>query len=258
LKKFKSIEKAKRLILSNAGIARAVVIVIIVAVVLLGVASIPLAIHFRDKSREMGCMAAMDTANKELRIAYLMSGGNMTKKEAKEAVTKAMNGWDDLCPGGGTMHIREDHESDLPFKLVCGIHGDDAAERTRLNALYVYEKLCERIPLERLVDNDFPEKITVSLNGEDLDVVLVKETQFLPRGTKLIQGREKDGTVAYYGLVETFEIPTVPEEDSGAVSADPAPKASDTNAPVCYFAFADENFSAIWTPDTGWTGSSHS
>ena len=98
---------------SKNGISRVVVILIIAVVTLSIVAIIPLAIYHSRIAAKIGCTQAMDSGTRQLYDAYLL-GDVHNIDEAKAVVTRAMNGWDDLCPGGGTMHIVYDETAEKP------------------------------------------------------------------------------------------------------------------------------------------------
>ena len=223
------------------GISRAVVIMIVLVAVMLVAVSIPTYIHYRDKWREIKCMTSLDSAKRQMVDQFLLEFGDLSKEEAKEHVGYVMNGWDDLCPGGGIVYIVEDksENAEMPYKLVCGIHGEDKKELTRLNANYVFEHVCERVKLERAKDAPIPEIITLTLNSEQLTVYLVTENQNLKRGTKYTD--EKNKIVAYFGVEGNGDF----GDSENASEGD-----------VCYFAYADENYCANWTADNWWSGDS--
>ena len=221
------------------GISRAVVIMLILVAVMLVVVSIPVYIHFRTVWREMECMTSLDTAKRQMIDQFLLEFGDLDIDEAKEHVGYVMNGWDDLCPGGGIVYIVKDDDpnADMPYKLVCGVHGEDKKENCRLNADYVLDHVRERVKYERAKGAPIPEKITVNLNGEDLDVLLVTESKKIRYGTRYFEA--DDDIVAYYGVAGNgFDDTTA---DDGE---------------VCYFGFADPNYCANWTAERGWSGDS--
>lgn len=225
------------LISSRSGKAsHAVAILLALVFVMLAVVSVPLIRHLRDHSREIGCMAALDTADKELRNAYLVSGCSLTYAQAKETVTRVMNGWDDLCPGGGTVHLVYDESAEMPYRLVCGIHGSDEKERTRLNAQYVFENLTEKVKVYYTVNGKYPESVAVSLNGEELAVNASAAETGLHRGTDY--SGDYKGTVAFFAVAGESEW-----ADSFG-----APKGS-----VSWFVFADEKHCARWDARLGWS-----
>ena len=222
------------------GISRAVAIMLILVAVMLVVVSIPLGIHFRDKWREIKCMTSLDSAKRQMIDQFILEMGDVDIAQAKAHVGYVMNGWDDLCPGGGIVYIVEnrDPNDEMPYKLVCGVHGKDAKERTRLNANYVYEHVAERVKYEYVKGAPIPETVTVTLNGEDLVARLVTEDQKVKYGTSLSD--YDDDIVAFYGVAGNGSF-----TDTGEV-----------DGKVCYFAFADKEYCANWTTLRGWTGDS--
>ncbi|MBP5156033.1 MAG: hypothetical protein J6252_05565 [Clostridia bacterium] len=225
------------LISSRSGkTSRAVAILLALVFVMLAVVSVPLIRHLRDHSREIGCMAALDTADKELRNAYLSSGCTLTYAQAKETVTRVMNGWDDLCPGDGTVHLVYDESAEMPYRLVCGIHGSDEKERTRLNAQYVFDILTEKIKVYHTANGEYPGSVVVSLNGEELTVNASASDVGLHRGTDY-SGKYK-GTVAFFAVAGESEWADSFGASKGSVS---------------WFVFADEKHCARWDACVGWS-----
>lgn len=222
---------------SRAGkLPRAAAILLALVFIMIAVVSVPVIKHLRDHSREIGCMTALDTADKELRTAYLTSGCSLTYDQAKEAVTRAMNGWDDLCPAGGTVHLVYEEGEEMPYRLVCGIHGSDEKERTRLNAQYVFENLTEKVKVYYTANGKYPESVAVSLNGEELAVNASAAETGLHRGTDY--SGDYKGTVAFFAVAGESEW-----ADSFG-----APKGS-----VSWFVFADEKHCARWDARLGWS-----
>jgi len=223
----------RRKLHSERGLSRLVAILLALTLVMLVVVGIPVYRHYKAIADEIGCMAALDTAWRQTAVDYLANNQNPTAQEVKDVVTYAMDGWDDLCPGGGTVYVVETDESDttgLPYKLVCGIHGDDAKERTRLNAGYALELLGDALHAERLQGNETPDSLTVTLNGKELKAERLEEANGLRRGTSATLGYE--GTVAYFTL-----------DAAGAVN---------------WFVYADKDHAAVWRDINGWTGDSYS
>ncbi|MBR4799798.1 MAG: hypothetical protein IK047_06030 [Clostridia bacterium] len=220
----------------RGGLPRAAAVLLALVFIMLAVISVPLIKHFRDRSRKIGCETALDTADKELRSAYLISGCSLTPEQAKEAVTRAMNGWDDLCPAGGTVHLVYDEGADMPYRLVCGIHGSDEEERTRLNAEYVFGALSEEVKKRLAADGEHPGSVAVRLNGEELNVLFTGSDVSLYRGTDF--SSEYKGVVAFY---------TVAGEGGFGDSFGAAPGS------ISWFAFADERHCAKWNARLGWT-----
>lgn len=227
----------KNKLFSKNGISRAVVILIMVAVVLLIVALIPLAIYHKQISDKIGCTQAMDSGTRQLYDAYLL-GDVHNVEEAKAVVTRAMNGWDDLCPGGGTMHIVYDDKAEKPYRLACGIHDPDSTERTNLNALYVFNQLKEKLEILQAKGEQYPETIPVSVNSNTYIAKLTDEESGYYRGTYNTPGAEEE-MVIVYAIAGHSEF----GREYGAKDGE-----------LCYFSYVDPDHVASWNVQTGWSG----
>ena len=229
------------------GVSRAVVLLIVLVVIMaIVVILVPTIIYYRTESKKIGCVAALDTAQRQLDDAYLFAAGNMTREEAKAVVTHAMNGWDDLCPGGGEVYIVEESdlwtpESGRRYTLVCGVHGTDRKQVTRLNADNALTKIKDQIRREQIAGNAYPESITITLNGEELVALLTDEDKDFKRGTKSTPGVDT-GVVAFYSLVGHGELGNDADLPDGS---------------LCYFCYADEEHCANWKNTAGWYGDSY-
>jgi len=227
--------------IGSRGIARAIVILLVLVLIMAVVVSIPTYRYFRDRSRELGCAAALRSARGQVIIAYLNAGNQTSAKEVKAVAALAMNGWDDLCPAGGNVYVVETKggENEMPYDLVCGIHGP-ARQRCRLNAGFVLDTVRDRVTEALALNKPLPESVTLTLNGEELTVPLTETPSGWVRGTSITTGVE--GTVAVFGLSGRGEV------------------GADTDLPenaVCYLSFADENYCANWSDRTGWTGTAY-
>lgn len=229
----------KNKLTDRRGLSRAAGILIIIIAVLLVAVGIPVYIHLQSVYREMDCMAAMKSANDQLRIAWITSGEGLDPDEAKQAVAKAMDGWDDLCPGGGTPHLAKFPDSECPYKVVCGIHDSDTAERTRLNAEYVLDRLRYELKLSAARGVPYPETLTVNLNGKPLEAKATDKNTNIKRGTYSTPGYE--GTVCFYAVKGAADF-------SGGTNA--------SDGTIFYFCYADDDHCASWTADRGWYGDS--
>ena len=213
----------------SRGIARAVVILLVLVAVMLVLVSIPTYRYYREQAGLIGCVQALDSASRQLATDYLV---NNTRKaeDAKDAVARAMLGWDDLCPGGGNVYVAENRGGEVPFKLVCGLHGSDEKEVTRLNASYAFEQLeSARLDAARR-GQKLSGPVTVTLNGKKLDVVMTEEPNDLRRGT--------DSSMDYKGDILSFY--SLAEDGS-----------------LYWFVYADREHAAVWRADDGWTGDSY-
>lgn len=222
----------------RSGIAAAVVILAVLVLLLAVVIAVPIYQDYREQADEIGCVSSLTSANNQLSMEYL-SGGELTAGEAKAIVTKTMNGWDDLCPGGGTPYLVES-EGEVRWRVACGLHDKDTKERTRLNAAYVLKQLRQKIDLEQKLGDPTPSEVTVELNGKEYQALLTDQETGLKRRTSATSGVR--GTVIYYSLAGYGEFT---EDISLPVGS------------VCYFSFADEEHCATWKHQRGWSGDSY-
>lgn len=226
----------------RSGASRLIIVILLVLVfVMTIVISIPTVQYFIRRSEELGCGTALDTARRQLATAYMSSGGFKSVDEAKEVVTYVMDGWEDLCPGGGNIYIVDQPGDEMPYGLVCGMHDKDAKRRTRLNASWVLDQLREALRQSKLAGNPAPESIPLTLNGENLEVLLTDKKTDWKRGTSSTHGVE--GTVVRYGIsgIGDFE-PTYYAVPAGD---------------ICYLSFADEHYCANWSSRGSWSGDSY-
>ena len=203
------------------------VILIIAIAVLLVAIIVPTSIYRASIAAKLGCEQAVDSGTRQMYDAYLNDSIHDVS-EAKAFVTHVMVGWDNLCPGGGTMHIVYNPDDDRPYRLACGLHDKDEAERTRLNAMYVLDELREELRLRQAKGIQYPETLTVSLNSKDLTAVLNDHESGLVRGTYNTPGLE--GTLVYYSIAGHSEFCA----DSGG-----------EEGRIWYFSFADEVIQSI-------------
>ena len=222
----------------SGGIAALVVVLAVLVLVLAVIAAAPVYRNYREQADEIGCVSSLTSANNQLAIETL-SAGEMTAGEAKAIVTRAMNGWDDLCPAGGTPYLVA-AEGDVPWRVVCGLHDKDTKERTRLNAAYALKQLRQKVDLEQKLGDLTPPEVTVVLNGKEYRALLTEQETGMKRGTATTSGVK--GTVIRYALA-----------GHGAF----AEEVSLPEGSICYFCFADEAHCAIWKHREGWSGDSY-
>ena len=222
----------------SGGIAALVVVLAVLVLVLAVIAAAPVYRNYREQADEIGCVSSLTSANNQLAIETL-SAGEMTAGEAKAIVTKAMNGWDDLCLAGGTPYLVA-AEGDVPWRVVCGLHDKDTKERTRLNAAYALKQLRQKVDLEQKLGDLTPPEVTVVLNGKEYRALLTEQETGMKRGTATTSGVK--GTVIRYALA-----------GHGAF----AEEVSLPEGSICYFCFADEAHCAIWKHREGWSGDSY-
>jgi hypothetical protein len=193
-------------------------LLVLVAVMLL-VVSKPFFQWMWDQSELHACEAGLDTAWRKMAEDYIIND-TITTQEVKKAVGYAMNGWDDMCPGGGKVYLittrtynsNADGKGALPYRLVCGKHDRDSKRRTRLNADDILRQLDSALFELRRKGEKYPESITVTYNSKPLTAVLVDEETNLKRGTSTTSGLEDEEAVAYYSIVGHSDF----GKDSGA------------------------------------------
>ena len=225
----------------NRGIARLVVILSVLALVLVAAALYPVIQHYRFRADALGCLAGLDTARRQLAAQYLFNGENGSAEEARDYVGFVMAGWDDLCPGGGTTYIVPKENSELDWDVVCGLHGQDRKQCTRLNADYVLQQLREELRTAQVLGTRYPESLTVTLHHKPLEAHITEEDTGLRRGTRATVGAK--GTLVSYAIAGY--------SDFGTGRGVP-------NGEICWFSFADEEHCANWSVWDGWTGDSYS
>ena len=172
---------------------------------------------------------------------YLFEGENSSAEEARDYVGFVMAGWDDLCPGGGTTYIVPKENSELAWDVVCGLHGSDRKQCTRLNADYVLEQLREELRSAQVLGTKYPEKMTVSLHHKPLEALITEEDTGLRRGTRATVGAK--GTLVSYAIAGYSDFGTGRGVPVGEIS---------------WFSYADEEHCANWSAWDGWTGDSYS
>lgn len=231
-------KNGKQKLSGSSGIAALVVVLAVLVLALAVIIAAPVYRARREQADEIGCVSSLTSANNQLAIETI-SAGEMTADEAKAIVTRAMNGWDDLCPAGGTPYLVA-AEGEVPWRVVCGLHDKDTKERTRLNAAYVLKQLRQKIDLEQKLGDPTPSEVTVELNGKEYQALLTDQETGLKRGTSATSGVR--GTVIYYSLAGYGEFT---EDISLPVGS------------VCYFSFADEEHCATWKHQRGWSGDSY-
>ena len=235
-------EKRRRTKLHQTlGIARLVVILTVLALVLVAAALYPVIQHYRFRADALGCLAGLDTARRQLAAEYLFEGENSSAEQARDYVGFVMAGWDDLCPGGGTTYIVPKDDSELAWDVVCGLHGQDRRQCTRLNADYVLEQLREELRTAQVLGTTYPERMTVTLHHKPLEARITEEDTGLRRGTRATVGAK--GTLVSYAIAGYSDFGTGRGVPVGEIS---------------WFSYADEEHCANWSAWDGWTGDSYS
>ena len=226
------------------GIARLTLVLLVLVLVLAVVVSIPVYKRYQRTGHTLACATALDTARRQLAADFMFDGWeNGRADEAKDFVSFVMNGWDDLCPEGGTVYVvynaGDKVSTDLAWDVVCGLHGSDKKLCTRLNSDNVLGQLREALRQERLLGNPCPESLRFTLHHREYTALLVDEETGFKRGTDLTKGYK--GIVAFYAIGGHGALGASIEGEDGE---------------ICYFSYADEKHCATWRSDDGWTGDS--
>lgn len=237
--------RARKKLGDNKGVAWLVLVLVVLVLVLAVIVMIPVYRNYQRKGHTVACATALDTARRQLAAEYMLDDWtNDSAKEAKLLVTQVMNGWDDLCPEGGTVYIVHNAgdkvSTDLAWDVVCGLHAADKKLCTRLNSDYVLDQLREKLRQEQLLGNNDPATLQFTIHGKEYTALLVDEETGLKRGTDLTKGYS--GIVAFYAL-----------KGHGPLGAE-SPAAE---GEICYFSYADETHCATWRSGDGWTGDSY-
>lgn len=223
------------------GISLLVVIMLVLVAAMLVVVSIPVVRYYRKRSEAIGCATALDTAKRELLAEYMATDNIKTLKDAKKHVQYVMDGWDDLCPGGGNIYVAERENQEPPFELVCGLHGSDKQELTRLNASWVKEQIEAAVVTAKKRGNTSLTSVTLQLNGEEIIALLTENITGWKWGSSATKGLE--GTMVRYGLAGYGDFARSDYKVS--------------EGSLCYLSFVDENYCANWSSIDGWTGNSY-
>ncbi len=230
---------------SGLGVARIIVILAVLVIVMAVIIMIPGYRRYQRLGYSVACATALDSARRQLAADFMLSGWENDSAEGAQAlVAHAMNGWDDLCPEGGTVYIvhntGETVSTELEWDVICGLHGRDKKRCTRLNADYVLDQLREALNIEQNKGNPYPESLPFTLHGRQYTALLVDEETGLKRGTSTTEGYE--GIVAFYSIAGHSDFGA----GSGAKEGE-----------IWYFSFADETHCAAWKKGDGWSGDSY-
>lgn len=223
----------------RGGISKPVVIMIMLIAVMLVLISVPVVRSYMRQGDEFACMASLNTAADSLTIEYItqLREDSFTFDQSKEVIAKAMPGRDRLCPSGGTVYFVP--AKGINFDLVCGLHSTNVKLRTRLNAVNTMEMAKNEILRRETADGCVPYSITITLNSNPLECELIGGPVPIHHGRKGTT-RDMEGTVAYYGVSGENGWHDTTVQEGG----------------LCYFFFADadEDYYAFWTPQDGWSG----
>ena len=233
--------KSQKKLHNSRGFSRLAVLLCALILVLLVAVLLPAIRHYRFQADTVACASALDTARRQLSADFLLRTERSSAAEAKDYVRCVMDGWDDLCPAGGTCYLVRQKDGGMEWDLVCGLHGADRKKCTRLNGDYLLSRLREELRSQRLLGNPYPETLTAEVNGRRLTAKLVDEETGLWRGTSATVGTK--GKILAYGIAGHSDF----GRDCGIPEGE-----------ICYFSYADEEHCANWSAWEGWTGDSWS
>lgn len=237
------IYRVRQRLADKRGASRTITILLILIGIMAAIIAAPFVLQYLHESSQFACQTALDSARRQMAADYMLTNGIPTVKDAQGHTTYALSGWDDLCPSGGTVYVREvDNASDseMPYELICGLHNPDTKLCTRLNANYVLAQIQGAVEKSRLGGVPYPETVTVKLHGKEISAQLVDSYTGLRRGTADTKGY--DGTVIYYSIVGHSDFGSDSNMEQGQ---------------VWYFCYADENHCATWSSRKSWTGDSY-
>ena len=208
---------------NNKGIALLVVILIVIIIVLCVILCIPYIRNYISEAQAVGCATQLRTAKSSITISIL--DGNTIEEGSENFVImdETIPGFDGQCPAGGTIYAIKDN-SDQGYSLVCGLHGSNLKQVTRLNAYNVLKQIQENA-----------EQVTI--NGKTITPILVSEK--VSYSKLCSKAKESGHPIIYYGINGNgFNSKEYKENE------------------VVYMAYADENHTAIWTYNSSWMGTS--
>lgn len=116
-----NIRNVTNLIKGKEGVARLIVIMIIVIIVLAFPIGYAIWNNFKNEVENSECRIAVEAAQKKLDTEYLHNP-DMTYEEAVEAATSSVRGLDDICPAHNECIIEKDSDGE-GYKIYCSVHG---------------------------------------------------------------------------------------------------------------------------------------
>ena len=221
----------------RGGINRITAVLLILIAVMLVLIAIPGWKRFRYRSEKTACEQAMKSARDGLIIDYLAHFEAGTVQQAMQTLDEVLPERANICPSGGTVYLLRGANG--IYEPLCGLHDSDTRRRARLNASRALELLREGLRYARRENDAEPDSVTVTLNGKPLECVRVQEAPMIRLGTR--SSNDYEGVVAFYGLA-----------GEGAF-ADVAARAGE----IGFFLYADEDHSAVWRVNDGWTGEAY-
>ena len=221
----------------RGGVNSIVAVLLILIAVMLVLIAEPHWKTFRYRSEKTACEQAMKSARDGLIIDYLSHFEAGTVQQAMQTLDEVLPERANICPSGGTVYLLRGANG--IYEPLCGLHDSDTRRRARLNATRALELLQQGLRHARRESDEEPESVEITLNGKPLDCLRVREAPTIRRGTK--SSNDYEGVVAFYGLAGegTFT-------DTGAQAGE-----------ICYFLYADEDHSAVWRVNDGWTGEAY-
>lgn len=113
---------------STRGMAVLTALLLILIILVAGSIILPYAVDFVNRAVDRSCELALETANREIKIAWLLDPVDFSADDARAAVKNI----DALCPTGGKILIVPTegalfNEEIPPYQAICAKHSDDAA-----------------------------------------------------------------------------------------------------------------------------------
>ena len=226
---------------NRRGLAWLIGIAVLLVLVLLVIVMLPTIRRWQYEAGEAGCIAQLDTARRQLANESMLISQVSKESEARDFIASVQPGWDDLCPGGGTTYIVPTNDEAPYLTVICGLHGKDRKQCTRLNADYVLRQLRENLKKAQDDGDLVPNTLPFFLNGKNLEATRVDADPGINRGTNYIVCM--DGIQVFYGIRGTGDFTGPSKLKDGE---------------ICAFWYADEDYCAKWRTPGSWTGDSWS
>ena len=221
----------------RGGIPRVMVVLLALIAVMLVIIALPSLQSFSERSQKIACEQALAFARDGLIIDFFNSFQSGSTQDAMNTLDVVMPARPNICPSGGTVYLVRGANG--IFEPICGLHAPDEKQRCRLNASRAKELLENSLTKAKKKSPDAPEEVRIALNGQPLDCALVDSAVRLRRGTAT--SNDYEGIVAFYGIAGEGAFPV-----KGVKAGE-----------LYYFIYADEDHSAVWRADDGWTGDAY-
>ena len=245
-------EKSLRKCANRRGaINRLIAILLSLTAVLLLAIAIPIYLRYKRDAEAFACMMAQNKAQSMVAIESMFNDWDISAEEAAAVADRTRYQRDSLCPAGGDYFIVWEEQpdsryADTHYKVVCGLHDEDAARRTRLCSGAALSRLVKALDAARKNGNPSPKKLKITLNGKDLTCRRVEKNPGLRFGTK--NDIDRKGTVCYYAVVGDDNARKETEKSEGLNLS--GLKAGE----VWYFGYANEDCASVWVYGKGWSG----